>query len=49
MPDIAYDLMNDSIDTIPIVGRDAAGDPVPLPAGTTATVTNADPARFRPS
>lgn len=47
MPDIAYELMNDSIDTIPIVGRDAAGDPVPLPAGTTATVTNADPASLQ--
>jgi hypothetical protein len=43
MADIAYDLKNDSIDTIPIMGRDAAGDLVPLPAGTTPTVVNADP------
>ena len=44
MADVAYDLKNDSIDTIPIMGRDAAGDLVPLPAGTTPTVVNADPA-----
>ena len=43
MADIAYDLKNDSIDTIPIMGRDAAGDLVPLPTGTTPTVVNADP------
>ena len=44
MADVAYDLKNDSIDTIPIMGRDAAGDLVPLPAGTTPTLVNADPA-----
>lgn len=43
MADILYDLKNDNIDTIPIMGRDAAGDMVPLPAGTTPTVINADP------
>jgi hypothetical protein len=47
MPDIAYSLLNDSIDTIPIMGRDAAGDLVPLPAGTTPTVVNADPASLQ--
>jgi hypothetical protein len=47
MPDIAYELKNDSIDTIPIMGVDAAGDLVPLPAGTTPTVVNADPASLQ--
>jgi len=39
-----YELANDSIDTIPIMGMDAAGDAVPLPAGTTPTLINGDPA-----
>ncbi len=47
MADINYDLKNDSIDTIPIMGRDAAGDLVPLPTGTTPTVVNADPASLQ--
>ncbi len=47
MADILYDLMNDSIDTIPIMGIDAAGGFVPLPAGTTPTVVNADPASLQ--
>lgn len=38
-----YELANDSIDTIPIMGKDAASDAVPLPAGTTPTVINGDP------
>lgn len=38
-----YELANDSIDTIPIMGRDAAGDLVPLPAGVAPTVKNDNP------
>lgn len=38
-----YDLKNDSIDSIPIGGKDSAGDLVPLPAGSTISVKNSDP------
>src|SRR5580765_6925547 len=38
-----YELMNDSIDTIPFMGSDSANDLVPLPAGAVLVVTNADP------
>lgn len=42
MAAVPYELKNDSIDTIPFVGSDAANDMVPLPAGAVLTVTNAD-------
>jgi hypothetical protein len=38
------ELANDDIMTIPIMGRDAAGDPVPLPPGRTPTIVCSDPA-----
>lgn len=46
MPVVAvdYQLVNTTIDTIPLMGLDAAGDTVPLPAGVTPTMTNALPA-----
>lgn len=36
-------LPNDVIRTIPILGKDAAGDVVPLPAGVVPTVSSSDP------
>jgi hypothetical protein len=41
---VPYELKNDSIDTIPFKGSDAANDLVDLPTGVVLTVTNADPA-----
>lgn len=38
-----YQLKNDAIDTIPVMGKDAAGDPVALPIGRTPTLVNSDP------
>lgn len=37
-------IKNDDVMTIPIMGMDAAGDMVPLPAGLTPTIVNSDPA-----
>lgn len=39
-----YQLLNDHIDVIPILGRDPAGDLVPLPAGVVPSLKNGDPA-----
>lgn len=39
-----YQLMNDSVDRIPIMGMDGAGDLVALPSGSTPTLKNSDPA-----
>ena len=39
-----YQLLNDHIDVIPILGRDPAGDLVPLPAGIVPSLKNSDPA-----
>lgn len=39
-----YSLANDDVQTIPIMGKDAAGDLVALPAGRTPTLVNSDPA-----
>lgn len=36
-------LPNDVVRTIPIMGKDAAGDTVPLPAGVTPTIKSSDP------
>src|SRR5690242_13996033 len=47
MADVPYELKNDQIDTIPFMGSDAANDLVPLPAGATLTVTNANPAELQ--
>ena len=46
MPSVAvdYQLLNTNIDTIPLMGVDAAGDMVPLPAGVVPTLVNALPA-----
>jgi len=46
MAAIPYELKNDSIDTIPFVGSDAANDPVPLDPSTVLTVTNGDAAEL---
>lgn len=37
-----YQLMNDSVDRIPIMGMDTAGDLVALPPGRTPTLKNSD-------
>lgn len=37
-------LLNDDVQTIPIMGKDAAGDMVALPTGRTPTLVNSDPA-----
>lgn len=37
-----YQLANDSVDTFPIMGMDAAGDMVSLPTGSTPTVVVSD-------
>ena len=47
MADTPFELKNNSIDTIPIAGRDEAGDLVPLPVGTTPVVANANPTELQ--
>jgi len=47
MADVPYELKNNSIDTIPFMGSDAANDLVPLPPGTTLTVVNSNPAELQ--
>ena len=42
-----YELKNDSVDTIPIRGRDSAGDLVPLPTGTTPSAKSSNPAALQ--
>lgn len=39
-----YELMDTNIDSFPLKGKDAAGDFVPLPAGTQASAKVSDPA-----
>lgn len=47
MADVPYELKNNSVDTIPFMGSDAANDLVPLPPGTTLNVTNSNPAELQ--
>lgn len=47
MVDVPYELKNNSVDTIPFMGSDAANDLVPLPPGTVLNVVNANPAELQ--
>jgi hypothetical protein len=44
MANLAMEIKNDDVMTIPLMGRDNAGDMVPLTTAVTPTVVNSDPA-----
>lgn len=46
MANLTQEIKNDDVMTIPLMGRDNAGDLVPLPAGVTPTIVNSDPVSF---